>query len=76
MFTSNLKIFAFLLMMRKITLMAKSDEKYVYESIIYTNICVKVWRIGRVSGWGSIIEVPCSSSACIAYFSAGIARQA
>jgi hypothetical protein len=33
-YTSNLKIFALLLMMRKITLVVKFDEKHVYGSII------------------------------------------
>ncbi len=33
-FTSNLNIFALLLLMRKITLVVKYDKKYVHDSII------------------------------------------
>ncbi len=47
-FTSNLKIFALLLLM---TLVVKFGEKYVHGSIIKYFESVSEWRIGRVSGW-------------------------
>jgi hypothetical protein len=51
--TSNLKILALLLMMQKITLEVKFDEKYVHLLKIYHKIQVSVWRIGNFSGWRS-----------------------
>ncbi len=66
-FPWNLKILALLLMMRKITLVVKFDEKYVHNLIILPHIQVWVWRI---PGWDSG-----SSPACVVKFSAGMARQ-
>jgi hypothetical protein len=72
-FTSNLKIFALLLMMRKITLEVKFDEKHVYHPIIgKIGICKCSALVECKLGDP---EVPGSSPVCIDKFSAGMTHQ-
>ncbi len=66
-FTSNLKILALLLMMRKIALVVKFSEKYVHNLIIEHEIQMWVWRIGIEYQVGDP-EVIGPSPACVFSF--------
>ncbi len=72
-FTSNLRIFALLLMMRNITLVEKFDEKCVDG--------LTIWNLGKfkcgavVEYWVGDPEVIRSSPACVHKFSEGMVRR-
>jgi hypothetical protein len=71
-FTSNLRIYALLLMMRNITLVEKFDEKCVHGPTIWNRGKYKCGAV--VEYWVGDSEVLGLSSACVDKFSAGMVR--